>query len=80
MLPSSCLLALLSSLWLWPTVGAVPLAKERSSHYSVDDNQLTVRQQRRSSQEKLHRAVSRFAATGRGIAGVTEYVMKAVDR
>ncbi|OQR68194.1 hypothetical protein BIW11_13060 [Tropilaelaps mercedesae] len=70
------LVAVASCLW---RTGAVPL-QQPSLRYSTEENQLSIHQQRRSSQEKLHRAVSRFAATGRGIAGVTEYVMKAVDR
>ncbi|XP_022708712.1 uncharacterized protein LOC111271921 isoform X1 [Varroa jacobsoni] len=78
--PQLSWLALVAVVCLFRPVAAAPSPAQLAYSYSTNENQVSINQQRRISQEKLHRAVSRFAATGRGIAGVTEYVMKAVDR
>lgn len=78
--PQLSWLALVAVVCLFRPVDAAPSPAQLAYSYSTNENQVSINQQRRISQEKLHRAVSRFAATGRGIAGVTEYVMKAVDR
>ncbi|XP_003742163.1 uncharacterized protein LOC100900874 [Galendromus occidentalis] len=44
----------------------------------VNDNQIEMR--KIAAQGRLHRAVAQFAATGRGLSGITEVVMRAVER
>lgn len=55
----------------------VALVLQVQSAY-VSDNQIEVR--KTAAQDRLQKAVANFAATARGLSGITEVVMRAVER